>query len=310
MAVCDNILSNPENILTLDGKHRGGTGDIMVHPYSCLVSSCPERKITFESPSTWIEHEFRNHRDVSEWICIESCGKKFQRKDDFMAHILEVHLEGSATTTTMRMLHEISVNREHRIPRARLHKVQCPFCQTEILETRESFQDHVGGHLEKLAKEFETLPLMAAGDLHSTSANRSQPRSPTLITVDDEPFMHGNNNCQDYLLLGENSYQGLSQSIASLKATKADQIAPKIYDAKKRIADRSTIYGAKKGMVDRSTQTINDDEMAATVDGLPKIIQDLKLELLDHKITKQMVPNLFFKSLVTLVTLLVGGGLT
>lgn len=122
-----------------------------LQPYSCTFMSCPAKTETFDTRRSWISHEFENHRFITEWICIKDCGKIFNQKEPFIAHIQHDHLSGGAGALAATEL-ETTISRcEKRRVLPHSSITVCPFCQKDVEETRLALHAHLGLHMEEIA---------------------------------------------------------------------------------------------------------------------------------------------------------------
>lgn len=113
--------------------------------------SCPAKNETFGTRRSWINHEFDNHRFITEWICIKECGRIFDKKESFVAHIQSDHLSGTTGALAATEL-ETTVSRceQRRVP-PKSSTIVCPFCREDVEETRMALHIHLGIHMEEIS---------------------------------------------------------------------------------------------------------------------------------------------------------------
>jgi uncharacterized C2H2 Zn-finger protein len=119
-----------------------------LQPYSCSFPGCPHANTLFFSRTDWIDHEFKAHRSLPEWVCITDCGQVFDNKQQFSQHLHEAHLNA---TVPENELDEIVKKCERRKPVPTSQTTICPLCREEIPETRKSIRRHIGRHMEEIS---------------------------------------------------------------------------------------------------------------------------------------------------------------
>ena len=114
-------------------------------PYLCTFDGCQHKLRSFQSRSSWADHEFQEHRLNRYWACSE-CSRKSCSILDWEHHLDDVHnLKFSGP--------DLVAARKNacRISPKRAEEEQCPLCQVILGKPRRAFVKHVSRHMEDIA---------------------------------------------------------------------------------------------------------------------------------------------------------------
>ena len=132
-------------------------------PYLCTFDGCQHKLRSFQSRSSWADHEFQEHRLNKYWACPE-CSRKSCSILDWEHHLDDVHnLKFSGTD-----LVAARKNACHISP-MRAEEEQCPLCQIILGKPRRAFVKHVSRHMEDIA--LMALPSNAEEDSETDSVD-------------------------------------------------------------------------------------------------------------------------------------------
>ena len=132
-------------------------------PYLCTFDGCQHKLKSFQSRSSWADHEFQEHRLNRYWACPE-CSRKSCSTLEWEHHLDDVHnLKFSAPD-----LVAARKNACHISPK-RAEEEQCPLCQVIPGNSRRAFVKHVSQHMEDIA--LMALPSNAEEDSETGSVH-------------------------------------------------------------------------------------------------------------------------------------------
>lgn len=132
-------------------------------PYLCTFDGCQHKLKSFQSRSSWADHEFQEHRLNRYWAC-PGCSKKSCSIPDWEHHLDDVHNLKFFGPDLL----EARKNACHISPK-RAEEEQCPLCQVVLGKPRRAFVKHVSRHMEDIA--LMALPSNAEEDSETDSTH-------------------------------------------------------------------------------------------------------------------------------------------
>ena len=131
-------------------------------PYLCTFDGCQHKLRSFQSRSSWADHEFEEHRLNRYWACPE-CSRKSYSILDWEHHLDDVHnlkfFDSDLVAARKNACH---------ISPKRAEEEQCPLCQVILGKPRRAFVKHVSRHMEDIA--LMALPSNAARNVDLRNA--------------------------------------------------------------------------------------------------------------------------------------------
>ncbi|KAL7960103.1 hypothetical protein V8C34DRAFT_277590 [Trichoderma compactum] len=116
-------------------------GDLQ--PYICLFDNCSSPNQLYQRRRDWAAHMKREH--WVSWSCSFGCSKSFDAQEIFKAHLTREHKQGFESIDLQAVVNIC------RSPNDSKMDGKCPLCWEYQIESGESYQSHVGDHLEQLA---------------------------------------------------------------------------------------------------------------------------------------------------------------
>ncbi|KAK4081076.1 uncharacterized protein Triagg1_2608 [Trichoderma aggressivum f. europaeum] len=116
-------------------------GDLQ--PYVCLFDNCSSPNQLYQRRRDWAAHMEREH--WVSWSCPFGCPKSFDAQEIFKAHLNREHKQSFESIDLQAVVNMCSSPDDSKMVGI------CPLCWVHQIQSGESYQSHVGDHLEHVA---------------------------------------------------------------------------------------------------------------------------------------------------------------